>query len=53
MAWNKTRKYLFKCDHCEMILECDFQDQEDFDKIADNLLELECPCGSKSKILKN
>jgi DNA-directed RNA polymerase subunit RPC12/RpoP len=53
MFSDKKRKYLFKCAECEMILSVDIEDQEDIDKIQDNKLKLECPCGSHLCVLKN
>lgn len=39
------RKFLFKCDECEMILSVEFEDEEDLEKVQDDKMILECPCG--------
>jgi hypothetical protein len=53
MFSDKKRHYLFKCEECSMILAVDFDDQEDIDKIVDDRLELECPCGAHCHVLRN
>ena len=39
-----SRKFLFRCDHCEMILSVEFQDEEDLQNIQEDKMVLECPC---------
>ena len=53
MNLTQTRKFLFRCDACQMILSVDFEDEEDLEAIQENKIELECPCGGKSKILRD
>lgn len=44
--------FLFRCEDCAMILSVELED-EDIEKVRENKLELECPCGSSCKILRN
>jgi hypothetical protein len=53
MFSDAKRKFLFKCEACAMILSVDFEDEEDFEKIQEDKLELECPCGSHCKVLRD
>jgi len=50
---DTVRKFLFKCEDCGMILSVDFEDEEDLIKVQEDLLILECPCGGKSKVLRD
>ena len=50
---NQVKKFLFRCDACQMILSVDFSDEEDLQDVEDNKIELECPCGSKCKVLRD
>lgn len=47
------RKFLFKCSDCEMIVSVEFDDPEDLEKIQEDKIALECPCGGYSKILRD
>lgn len=49
----KKRKFLFKCDSCEMIVSVEFDDPEDLEKIQEDKIALECTCGEYSKVLRN
>lgn len=53
MFSEAKRKFLFRCQKCDMIISVDFETQDDFDKIQANELELECPCGSHCMILRD
>lgn len=53
MFQDSKRQYLFKCESCEMILSVDFEDEEDFLKIQEDKLDLECPCGSVCRVLRD
>ncbi len=53
MILDPKRKFLFKCDTCQMILSVDFETEEDIEKIQDNKIELECPCGGLCKVLRD
>lgn len=50
---DPKRKFLFKCEDCSMILSVDFESEEDLKDIQDDKIELECPCGSKCKVLRD
>lgn len=50
---DPKRKFLFKCEDCEMILSVDFEEKEDIQKIQDNEMVLECPCGGHCKVLRD
>ena len=49
----KKRAFLFKCEECQMIVSLEFDDQEDIDKIQNDQIVFECPCGSCYKILRD
>lgn len=53
MCDMKKIKFLFKCEECELILQLDFEEQEDLEKVNDDKVIIECPCGGISKILRN
>jgi Fe2+ or Zn2+ uptake regulation protein len=50
---NDKNKYLFKCEECGMIVSVDLEDEDDIQDVNENKLELSCPCGGKSKVLRN
>ena len=45
--------FLFQCNDCKMILSVNFDEEEDLERVRDNLLELECQCGSTCRVLRN
>lgn len=45
------RKFLFKCDNCEMILSVEFEEEEDLEKVQEGKMILECPCSGQCKVL--
>lgn len=47
------RKFLFKCDECSMILSVEFDDKEDLEKVMEDEMILECPCGGHCFILRD
>lgn len=53
MFSSNARKFLFKCEDCEMIMAVEFEDQEDLDKVQDDKMFLECPCDGICKILRD
>ena len=53
MFFDHKRKFLFKCEDCAMILSVEFEDQEDLDKVQDDRMVLECPCGGQCKVLRD
>lgn len=50
--FSDKRKFLFRCEDCLMVLSVDFE-EEDFKKIREDKLELECPCGSRCQVLRD
>lgn len=52
ISFNK-RKFLFKCEDCEMIVSVEFDNLEDVEKIQEDKIVLECSCGKFSKILRD
>ena len=53
MFTDPKRKFLFKCQDCQMILSVDFEEEEDLQKINDNQMILECPCGGHCLVLRD
>ncbi len=53
MFTNSRREFLFKCEDCAMILNVPFEDEEDLQKVYDNKMILECPCGGQCKVLRD
>ena len=49
----KTRKFLFKCEECKIILSVEFDDEDDIKKVQENKVDLECPCGGYCKVLRD
>ena len=47
------RKFLFKCESCEMIVLVELNEPEDLEKIQEDKLFLECSCGKHSKALRD
>tara|TARA_B110000503_G_scaffold113465_1_gene170322 strand:- start:16 stop:174 length:159 start_codon:yes stop_codon:yes gene_type:complete len=52
MNLSDTRKFLFRCKECKTILSVDLE-EEDFEKVQNNEIELECPCGNQCVILRD
>jgi len=50
---TKKRKYLFKCEDCSLILSVDFDEEEEFEKVNDDKMILQCPCEGECKILRD
>lgn len=53
MLSDAKRKFLFRCDDCQIILAVEFDEEEDLKKIQDNEMVLECPCNGICKILRD
>ena len=51
--FGKNVKFLFKCDTCEMIVAIEFEEPEDLEKVRDDKVQLECPCGGMCLILRD
>lgn len=50
---EKLQKFLFKCKECSMIVCVELEDEEDLEKVVEDKLVLECPCGGKSYVLRD
>jgi hypothetical protein len=48
-----TRKFLFKCEECELIMAVGFDDPEDLQNIQEDKIHLECPCGAYCHVLRD
>lgn len=53
MLSETNRKFLFKCEECEMIISAEFDDPEDLEDLQEDKIQLECPCGAHCKVLRN
>ena len=45
--------FLFRCEDCESILSLDIEEPEDLEKVRDNKMVVECPCGGKCYVLRD
>lgn len=50
MFGNK-RKFLFRCEKCDLILSVEIEEEEDLHKVEEKKLVLECPCGGICRVL--
>ncbi len=48
-----NRKFLFRCEDCQMIVSIELDEQEDLDKVQDDKLDFECQCGGVCKVLRD
>jgi hypothetical protein len=53
MLSETTRKFLFKCEECNMIISVNFDDPEDLENVQEDKIQLECPCGSHCYVLRD
>ena len=53
MFIDSKREFLFKCEDCNMIVSVKLEEQEDIQKVDDNKMILECPCGGKCHVLRD
>lgn len=53
MFSDPKRKFLFKCEDCEMILSVDFEEPDDLQKVQEDKMQLECPCGGQCSVLRD
>jgi hypothetical protein len=54
MFINSTKKkFLFKCQDCQMILSIELEEEDDIQKVEDNEMVLECPCGDNCYVLRD
>ncbi len=50
---DKKQKFLFKCEDCAMIVSIELEDEEDLERVHEDKFVLECPCGGKSRVLRD
>jgi hypothetical protein len=50
---KELRKFLFRCEDCQMIVSVEFDEHIDIEKVQEDKIVLECPCGSHSKVLRD
>ncbi len=50
---DKVHKFLFKCEDCAMIVSVELEEEDELEQVNENKLVLECPCGGKSKVLRD
>ena len=50
---DKKRKFIFSCEDCGTILSAEFEEKEEIDKVNNNKVALECPCGGFCTILRD
>jgi len=50
---NEKRKFLFRCEDCQMIISVDFDDPEEIEKIMEDELVLQCNCKGYCIIIRN
>lgn len=53
MMLSTMRKFLFRCEECQMILSVDFEDEDDIKKVQEDKVALECHCGGYCKVLRD
>ena len=47
----QTRKFLFKCEECEMLINVSFEEEDDLDKVQEGKMFLECVCEGRCSVL--
>ena len=50
---DKVHKFLFKCEDCAMIVSIELEEEEDLERVHEDKFVLECPCGGKSRVLRD
>ena len=48
-----SQTFLFKCEDCEMILSLDLEEDKDLERVRNDKMILECPCGGKCFVLRD
>lgn len=51
--FSSKRKFLFKCDICDLILSIELEESAEIEKANNNKVVLDCPCGGICKILRD
>jgi hypothetical protein len=50
---TEKRKFLFRCESCQMIVSVEFDDPEEIKKIQEDQMVLECSCGDHCRTLRD
>jgi len=50
---DEKRKFLYRCDDCQMIVALEFSDSEDIEDIMNEKMILECVCQGKTHPIFN
>lgn len=53
MNSDKKRKFLFKCEDCQMILSVDLEEEKDLEEVQEDKMVLHCPCEGKCYVMRN
>ena len=53
MFFDKSQKFLFRCEDCDTVLEAKFEEQKDIDGVNENEINIECPCKGIAKVIRN
>lgn len=53
MEYKLNSKFLFRCQDCDMLLTVDFEKSDEIDKVNNDDIELECPCGGLCLVLRD
>lgn len=48
-----SQTFLFRCDHCLMIVALELRDIDEPIQVYENKIVLDCPCGGKCTVLRN
>lgn len=50
---TSKRKFLFKCDECNKILDLEFEEAEDIRAIEEDKMHVECECEGQASLLRD
>lgn len=51
--FSKKRKFLFRCEKCQQIIEIEFEDEKDIEDINEDKILIECTCQAYSFVLRD
>ena len=51
--FDNVRSFLFKCEDCGVVVSVPFEDPEDYKKIQNDEIVLECPCNGECFFLRD
>jgi hypothetical protein len=50
---DKKRKFIFRCEKCEAILQTEFEEEKDIEDVNEDKFLLECMCGGYCFVLRD